>query len=581
MKKKGLWLMLISMVFCLTAEAQHRSEAEAREIANKYLQSINGKAPRRQLQRASFTGRRRAGAVTGDNAYYIFNDTEGNAFVIISADERLKDVLGHCDRNTFNTETAPEALKRLLDEYADQYEWVQGEPVGEQRTAPRRLPNYLITDTLPYKNVPPLVKTRWGQGYPYNKYCPFLDTEQCITGCLATSMAQVMNYHKYPDVGSGSMSYTSRTNEIALEADFDDPECYDWDHMRLSYSGSYTTAQADAVAKLMRLCGIGLGMDYGTNWSEADYSDIPYPLHTFFGYSRNVVYLQRSCFKSDEWIQVITNELLHGRPVIYNGNDEDDGGHSFVLDGVINKKRFHINWGWEGNCDGYFALDALSPYSGTKYTLYQSAIINISPTDVGVHQDIYYADDFSVSATQVRTLQKFMATLHNVWNYSNSATSKIETTTFNGYLGIATYTTGMELIRVLAKKTVNNRMYWGWGEMSFEVSISASRFPQNDSCYVVPVIINSKNEITPIRTLNGETDAVLAVKKSSTAILLKTLTQAEEEAKTDAIAPTRATKIQEGSVFDLSGRKMNSATLARQRQIVVRNGRKYISAPGR
>jgi hypothetical protein len=294
-----------------------------------------------------------------------------------------------------------------------------------------------------------------------------------------------------------------------------------------------------------------------------------------------VVYLQRSCFKSDEWIQVITNELLHGRPVIYNGNDEDDGGHSFVLDGVINKKRFHINWGWEGNCDGYFALDALSPYSGTKYTLYQNAIINISPTDVGVHQDIYYADDFSVSATQVRTLQKFMATLHNVWNYSNSATSKIETTTFNGYMGIATYTTGMELIRVLAKKTVNNRMYWGWGEMSFEVSISASRFPQNDSCYVVPVIINSKNEITPIRTLNGETDAVLAVKKSSTAILLKTLTQAEEEAKTDAIAPTRATKIQEGSVFDLSGRKMNSATLARQRQIVVRNGRKYISAPGR
>lgn len=578
MKKKGLWLVLIGMVISLTAEAQHRSEAEAREIASKYLQSINGKAPRRQLQRASFTGPRRGGAVTEDNAYYIFNDTEGNAFVIISADERLKDVLGHCDRNTFEADAAPEALKRLLDEYADQYELVQGEPVGERRTVQRKLPNYLITDPLPYKNVSPLIKTTWGQRYPYNKYCPKLGTQRCITGCLATAMAQVMNYHKYPDVGSGTMSYTSKTNSITLDADFDDPDCYDWDNMRLSYSGSYSTAQADAVANLMKLCGIGLGMDYGTDWSEADYSDIPYPMHTFFGYSRNVVYLQRNCFKSDEWVQVITNELLHGRPVIYNGNDDDNGGHSFVLDGVRNKNRFHINWGWDGNYDGYFALDALSPYSGMDYTLYHCAIINISPTDVGVHQDIYYADDFSVSATQVRNSQRFTATLHNVWNYSNSATSKIDTTTFKGYMGIATYTTEMELIRVLTKNIVNNRMYWGWGEMTFEVSISSSRFPQNDSCYVVPVIINSMNEVTPIRTLNGETDAVLAVKKSSTTMLLKTLTQAEEEA-IDAIVPTRATKIQEGSVFDLSGRKMNSATPERQRQIVVKNGKKYVSVP--
>lgn len=526
MKKTSLWLMLAGIAFCLTTGAQQRSEEEAKEIAENYLQNFTGKTSRKQLQKASVTGRRRVGAMTGETAYYIFNDTEDKAFVIVSADKRMKDVLGYCDHNTYISEQAPEALKWLLDEYETQYDVIQKGQTIKRNSVQRRMPHYLVTDPLPYKNVPALIKTTWGQDYPYNKYCPYVGGEQCITGCLATAMAQIMNYHKYPDVGSGSMTYTSLTNNITLTANFSNREYYNWGNMLDNYMQSYTTTQANAVAYLMKACGIGLGMDYGVEWSGADYSDIPYPLHTFFGYSRNVAYIRRDYFKTEEWIEIITNELLNGRPVIYNGNDEKQGGHSFILDGVMNKESFHINWGWKGDCNGFYALDALTPDSKTDYAFYQNAIINISPTDVGVHQDVYYAENFEVSETLVKSDQPFTATLQNVWNYSNSATSKIESTTFNGHMCIATYSMNMELLNVLTGSEVNNKMYWGWNEKYFDISLNKNNFPENDSCYIVPVIINKEDEITPIRTLYAETDAVLAIYKNGV-ISLKTLREME------------------------------------------------------
>lgn len=526
MKKTGVYLALFGIVFCLTTSAQQRSEEEAKKIAEKYLQSITGKTTSRQLQKAPVKGPRKISAQTGEIAYYIFNDTDDSAFVIVSADERMKDVLGYCNHSTYVTEQAPEALKCLLDEYATQYEIIQEGKTAKRKSAQKKMPHYLVTNPLPYKNVSALLQTKWGQGNPYNKYCPYVGNKQCITGCLATAMAQVMNFHKYPYIGSGSITYTSKTNNMTLTASFSDPKYYNWNSMLANYVNNYTTAQADAVANLMKACGIGLGMDYGIDWSEANYSDIPYSLHTFFRYNRNVAYISRNYFKTEEWIEIITNEVLNGRPVIYNGNDEENGGHSFVLDGVWDKERFHINWGWNSYYDGFYALDAFTPYSDVDYEFYQSAIINITPTDVGIHQDVYYAENFEVSETQVNSEQEFTAFLHNVWNYSNSASSKIESTTFNGYMGLAMYSTNMKLIDVLAKYRISNKMYWGWDEFYLNISLNKNKFPENDSCYLVPVIINSEEEVTPIRTMHAESDAVLAIKKNSV-ILLKTLREVE------------------------------------------------------
>ncbi len=49
----------------------------------------------------------------------------------------------------------------------------------------------------------------WHQFEPYNNQCPApagLPNHQCLVGCVGTAMAQIMNYWKWPDTGTGSNS---------------------------------------------------------------------------------------------------------------------------------------------------------------------------------------------------------------------------------------------------------------------------------------------------------------------------------------------------------------------------------------
>ena len=77
-----------------------------------------------------------------------------------------------------------------------------------------------------------------------------------------------------------------------------------------------------------------------------------------------------------EWMQTIYEELEAGRPVMYSGF-APGGGHSFVADGY--KDGFlHINWGWYGNCDGYYKPDAFNPTNPeTGFNFSQTVIIGI------------------------------------------------------------------------------------------------------------------------------------------------------------------------------------------------------------
>ena len=66
---------------------------------------------------------------------------------------------------------------------------------------------------------------------------------------------------------------------------------FDWDNMLDKYTGNYTTAQADAVAWLMRYVGQVEHMDYNVSVSGAQAQDILRAVK-FFGYDEDaeVVY---------------------------------------------------------------------------------------------------------------------------------------------------------------------------------------------------------------------------------------------------------------------------------------------------
>lgn len=122
-------------------------------------------------------------------------------------------------------------------------------------------------------------------------------------------------------------------------------------------NGEYSNVQADAVALLMKDCGVSLNMNYGPVSGASIYSYTP-AFKNYFRYSSRTV--NRSGCETAEFTRIITDELQEGRPIIYCGTGED-GGHAFVVDGYDTNYFLHVNWGWGGYSDGYFDMNYMDP----------------------------------------------------------------------------------------------------------------------------------------------------------------------------------------------------------------------------
>lgn len=314
--------------------------------------------------------------------YYVFNRGNNNGFIIISGDDRTKSVLGYSDHGSFNIQNLPDNFKSWLEYYKEQLEAVTQIPDID-------IDPYIDNNTpsLGYATaIAPLLGTiNYGQDAPYNNLCPIIPSsgEKTVTGCVATAMAQVMRYYKYPSQGTGSHNYTTRTLRLNLSADFGNTT-YDWSNMPESYK-DYNDAQVQAVATLMLHCGISVNMDYDTT-SGAFTEDIPNALISYFGYDSSMQLQYREYFNSTEWKNLIKEELNAKHPVLYEGSSST-GGHQFVCDGYDENDLFHINWGWDGTSNGYFELSILNPHvQGTGggvggYNRNQTIVTGIKPAE--------------------------------------------------------------------------------------------------------------------------------------------------------------------------------------------------------
>ena len=143
-------------------------------------------------------------------------------------------------------------------------------------------------------------------------------------------------------------------------------------------------------------------MDYDVGGSGALAFDVPYAVITFFGYNLNTECLLRDYYSADEWNQRLAAELTAGRPVIYCGHDPcDTAGHAFVVDGCRGSdSKVHVNWGWDGDYDGYYVLSSLNPAS-YRFTTHQTMVAQFCPDVAGTHEDVAYADHFTVSGDDI------------------------------------------------------------------------------------------------------------------------------------------------------------------------------------
>ena len=267
-----------------------------------------------------------------------------------------------------------------------------------------------------FSAVEPFIKSTWNQGKPYNYYCPKEGGDYCLTGCVATALSQVMYYYKYPKQAQGEGSYTLNKKEYTNKI----TTTYDWDNMKDSYSSTdgQFSSPVKAVAELMRDCGYATDMDYSAESSGAGDYSMALALRYNFKYdSLAIKYFDRSHYSDEEWKGLVYSTLEKKMPVMYAGADNDgQSGHEFLLCGIDSDGLVYVNWGWGGEGDGFFNLDALK-YYGNEFNNYQSMVVGTRPQQTPDAQDkfesVLVADDIDYAVVDEDVLEMNMLYIVN------------------------------------------------------------------------------------------------------------------------------------------------------------------------
>jgi hypothetical protein len=322
----------------------------------------------------------------GRAALYAVNLTP-DGVVFVSADDAALPVVYYSRHGAWGAAVPPPALITLLEQVAadiDAARTAGMKATDAVRTQWAELRSGITPAVLLRRALPPAVAPKltitWNQNWPYNKFCPTVTSGgsggRVYAGCVATAMAQILKYSNAPYTGIGSHGYTHATYGY-LSADFGSTS-YSWSAMPAALTGSSSTTAVDAIATIIYHCGVAVDMDYSPSGSGAAMYKARNALVDYFRCAGGATLQSRSSYGTSAWTALMKSELDNDRLILYCGYNATSSGHAFVLDGYNASDYFHMNFGWGGYLDGYFALNAITP--GTNNFNYnQSAIIGIEP----------------------------------------------------------------------------------------------------------------------------------------------------------------------------------------------------------
>ena len=320
----------------------------------------------------------KGGEITVDTLLYVFNYENEDGFAIINADARMDPFVCVIESGSFQGEG--KSGNPTFEKYLrDAKEYIRTRAVD---------PDLPLDDTLGgpvlYKYtrmryegtyVSPLLKTKWGQRDVFGAFCP-----NGISGCVATATGQIMAFHEYPDelVASVEMGPYSQGQIIPLHWYFINM------HVKNHTGNQYCTDYHLEISALLRDIGNMVNMYYGPEGSGSNLFNVQNALdHYGFDYS----------YLTGADISAILSSLNSYRPVLMGGGGPPVG-HAWVADGykdyrlyidtyeqaypqpgyhLVNSEfieevhALHINWGWNGTCDGYFNFNIYNTGQAVSY----------------------------------------------------------------------------------------------------------------------------------------------------------------------------------------------------------------------
>ena len=353
--------------------------------------------------------------------YYAFNAANGNGFVIVAGDDRVKPILAYSTTGSFDPNDISDGFEFMLNDFRQDIQYVRDnnieapddikaewKSVAENGVIKQGSRNRIV--------VGPLCQTLWHQNFPYNSQCPE-DPEghggHVYAGCVATAMAQVMKFWNWPAQGTGTHTYNP-SGYAQQTANFGATE-YHFELMPLTLDSLSVEEDYYYIAQFQHHCGIAVDMQYSGHGSGAYSDDVPDALRTYFRYSCDDHITNYGDwypgwgYSNEEWIQMLKDGGLdEGMPLYYSGQDDDfQGGHAFVCDGYDENDYFHFNWGWNGKDDAWCPIGALNTtkYHFNTFTGFTGHIIPNSseymnrPESITDFEVVENADMTSVSIT--------------------------------------------------------------------------------------------------------------------------------------------------------------------------------------
>jgi len=468
--KKGF--LILTLLFSATANyADNVDFNAALRIARTYV-NISKKAAKNLKTRAA--------ATITQQPYYVFNDDTGKGFVVVAGDDKMGEVLAYSHEAFIDMANLNPEARYLFDSYRQVYE-----ELGKNKGLTTRAK----TATKATDDVQPLLKSKWGQDYPYSKQT------QYVTGCVATAVAQVMYYHKWPAQGKGQESYKVTFDNTVRSADFTKSH-YDWDNMLPDYNRrNVTTKQEDAVALLMNDVGIATNMQYTDRASGTQSYMAVRALRNYFDYDAALV--TRFDEGEDNFIEIVKNELRNGFPLYISGDPSSGGGHAWVCDGFDEEDKFHMNFGWNGQANGYYSLATLdvkstgSEFNGAQHSFNKRIhVIAIHPNKPNTPK---IDDDIAYQSPTIKFNNDGMMAFVGDAPTTTSDAAKVMFTGFVNYanavlvgdIGLGIYDQEGKLVKVTPYGQDGRKIF------------SKERFVFNDGEWISGGVVNDKVTFTP------------------------------------------------------------------------------------
>ena len=376
--KHTLLLLTAIIGASVTAQAGRRTEQEMRAVACEHLQT---KAYARGMGNQQISIEK----VDSAETFCIYAPSAGNGFVVVSSDDASQPVLGY-SISSYRSDHLPDGFRWWLN------------AINEALLAKPADAMFAKTRSAGYEPVENFVLSHWGQSKPYNALTPKQGARQSVTGCVATAMAQILNYYKYPESSTGTAAYTI---DGVNTTNVDFSTVYDWDNILNEYNPniSYSDEDSRPIAELMRDCGYSAHMNYSAGSSGALMSEAALGLARNFRFNEaHIYYLMRDFYSDAEWMNLIYRELMARRPILYGGIDiGQSAGHAFVFSGIDDEGRIYVNWGWDGTADGFFDIADLGPKgilgrSLSHFNDGQDMVIGITPDYEGIDLKPKYSE---------------------------------------------------------------------------------------------------------------------------------------------------------------------------------------------